>query len=260
MNEKAILAVSFGTSHPDTRKVTIDAIEARIKKEFPEYPFYSAWTSKRIIKKLLERDGIRINTVTEACERMLADGVREVVVQPTHILNGYEYDLLVKEVRHFKHKFEKIVFSKPLISGQDDIEKIIELFGNEFSYLEEGEALVLMGHGTEHFANTAYAALEYAFKDKGLKNVFVGCVEGYPDINCVRKLLKEYGPSKVFVTPLLIVAGEHAKNDMAGEEEGSWKNLLRSDGYEVECIVRGLGEYEAVRDLFAEHLKAAMNS
>lgn len=253
--KKAILVVSFGTSYEETRKKTIDCIEQEIQNAYPEYRVYRAWTSKMIMKKLKVRDGVHVMNVCEAMEQMEKDGIEEVIVQPTHVMNGYENDRMTEDVKAYSSHFSRVVIGAPVLTCVEDQVKIIEAVAENLPVAED-EALVLMGHGTEHFANSIYAALDYQFKDMGYPNIFVGTVEGYPELDNVKKLLKKSGLKKVALAPFMIVAGDHATNDLAGDEEDSWKSVLKSEGYEVRCILKGLGEYPQVRSLLVDHIAA----
>ena len=257
--KKAVLAVSFGTSHNDTREVTIDAIEKDMQAAFPEYPLYRAWTSKMIINKVNKRDNVHIDTVKEAMERMRADGITDVLVQPTHVINGIENDIMKEEALSYRENFHSISFGDPLLTSEQDNREVIEAVAVEFSHLKEDEVLVLMGHGTTHYANSIYAALDYTFKDRGHKNIFLGTVEAYPSMDSIMKLVKEYDPSKVVLAPFMIVAGDHAKNDMAGDDPESWYSQFKDAGYEVEAVIKGLGEYPGIRKILVNHLKALEN-
>lgn len=257
--KKAVLAVSFGTSHNDTREVTIDAIEKDMQAAFPEYPLYRAWTSKMIINKVNKRDNVHIDTVKEAMERMRADGITDVLVQPTHVINGIENDIMKEEALSYREDFHSISFGDPLLTSEQDNREVIEAVAVEFSHLKEDEVLVLMGHGTTHYANSVYAALDYTFKDKGHKNIFLGTVEAYPSMESIMKLVKEYNPSKVVLAPFMIVAGDHAKNDMAGDDPESWYSQFKNAGYEVEAVIKGLGEYPGIRKILVNHLKVLEN-
>lgn len=253
--KKAILVVSFGTTYEDTRKKTIDVIETQIANHFKEYNIYSAWTSKMIIRKLKERDDVHINTVTEALEQMAADGVQELIVQPTHIMNGIENDMMKEDVLQFREQFGDIRFGAPLLTTDEDNRKVITCLMQEFGSIDKEEVLVFMGHGTTHYANAVYAALDYTFKAMGYSNVFVGTVEAYPSLETLLSLIQEYGAKKVILTPFMIVAGDHAKNDMASEDKESWRCQFEEAGYLVECIVKGVGEYQGIQELFLEHIR-----
>ena len=255
--KKAILAVSFGTSHNDTRKVTIDAIERDMQEAFPDYMLYRAWTSKMIIKKLKNRDNVHVFTVREAMEQMKKDGITDVLIQPTHVINGIENDLMKEDALAYRDDFHSITFGDPLLTSAEDNLAVIQAIADEFSGLAQDQVLVLMGHGTTHYANSIYAALDYTFKDKGCKNIFLGTVEAYPSMESLMRMVKEYNPSKVVLAPFMIVAGDHAKNDMAGDDPDSWYSQFKAAGFEVEPVIKGLGEYTGVRSLLVEHLRVA---
>ena len=255
--KKAILVVSFGTSHEDTRKVTIDAIEEAIGAAFPDHRIYRAWTSKMILAKIEKRDHIHYDNVKEAMDHMAQDGITDVIVQPTHVMNGVENDLMKADVLAYADRFQSVKFGDPLLTTEEDNEYVVKAITDALLVKDEETALVLMGHGTEHYANTVYAALDYRFKDMGYENVIVGTVEAYPGMEQVLKQLEKSAPKKVMIAPFMIVAGDHAKNDMAREEEDSWKNIIGAKGYQVETVLKGLGEYKSIRNLFVEHVKKA---
>lgn len=254
--KKAILAVSFGTSHNDTRKLTIDAIEDDMRTAFPDYKLYRAWTSKMIIKKVNTRDHVSIHTVKEAMEQMKLDGITDVLVQPTHVINGIENELMKEDALTFREYFHSISFGDPLLTSEQDSLNVIQAVAEEFSSLQQDEVLVLMGHGTTHYANAIYAALDYTFKDFGYKNIFLGTVEAYPSMETLLKMVKEYNPKKVILAPFMIVAGDHAKNDMTGDNPESWYNQFQAAGFQTEAVVKGLGEYAGIRRILVNHLRA----
>lgn len=256
--KKAVLVVSFGTSHEDTREKTIDVLEQRIAEACPDSRMYRAWTSGMIIDKLRKRDGYEVDTVEAAVRRMLADGVTQVTVQPTHIVNGIENDRMKRDVLVYGESFERIRFGTPLLTEELDSERVITGMMEAFAELAPDTALIFMGHGTTHYANAIYAALDYKFKDMGYPNVFVGTVEAYPSLETLKRMVKEGGYRRVILTPFMIVAGEHAKHDMASDDEDSWKCQFEAEGLEVTCVMKGLGEYEAIRRIFQEHAKAAV--
>ncbi|SHJ62754.1 sirohydrochlorin cobaltochelatase [Paramaledivibacter caminithermalis] len=257
-NKKAILVVSFGTSYADTRKVTIEACEEKIAKAFPEYDVRRAFTSQIIIDKLKKRDNIIVDNPTEAFTKLRNEGFSKVYVQPLHVINGAEYDDLVNEARVFEEEFDKLVLGRPLLTSIDDYRKVVAALSEEMPERADNEAVVFMGHGTHHDANAAYACLDYVFEDEDEKNVFVGTVEGFPELDTVIKKLEKNNIEKVTLMPLMLVAGDHAQNDMAGDEEDSWKMILKGKGYEVDTILRGLGEFSKIQDLYIEHLKTAI--
>lgn len=251
--EKGILVVSFGTSHLDTMEKTISVIEREISERFQEYRVYRAFTSGMIIRKLKRTENLAVDTVQEALNRMKEDGIEDVIVQPTHIINGVEYDRMMKELMENMFLFRRIRVGKPLLSSVDDYKKSIHAVMAE-TQLEDDEVLVLMGHGTDHHANSAYPTLEYTFHALGYNQVLVGTVESFPELKNVMAKLEISGKKKVVLMPFMLVAGDHAKNDMAGEED-SWKSELEDAGYEVRVIMKGLGEFEGIRKIFTEHLE-----
>lgn len=253
--KKAIVVVSFGTSYEKTRKETIEVIEKEIAQSYPQIPLFRAWTSKMILKKILKRDGLKIFTVKEVLEKLKEEGYREVVFQPTHIINGIENDCMQEEAREFENAFENISFGNPLLTSTEDMQTVVDIIAEEFADMDEDEALVFMGHGSEHYANCVYAAMDYMFKEKGYGHIFMGTVEAYPELCHVIEQVKKAGYKKVKLAPFMLVAGDHAINDMAGEEEDSWKNQFRQAGFKTECLLKGLGEYEGIRSLFLKHAK-----
>ena len=253
--KKAILVVSFGTSYADTRKKTIEAIENRIQDAYPEYVMRRAWTSKMIIRKLKDRDCYHVDTVEEAMERLAEEGFQQVFVQPTHVINGIENEQMIRDALAFESRFETIRFGAPLITSEEDSCQVIEALIEEMGQVPSDTALVYMGHGTTHYANTVYAALDYRMKDMGYSNVFLGTVEAYPSLDTMKKRLKEGGYEKVILAPFMIVAGDHARHDMASDREDSWKYCLEKEGYKITCVLKGLGEYPGIQNLFIKHIE-----
>lgn len=261
VNDTAILVVSFGTSYNDSRDITIGAIETAITSAFPDYDVRRAFTSQIIIDILGERDSLEIDNVTEALDRAVADGVKELIVQPTHLMNGYEYGDLAKELTAYVDKFDKIVLAEPLLTSDSDFEAVIKAITEKTASCDDGEtAICFMGHGTEADSNAVYAKLQKMLTEGGYENYYVGTVEAEPTLDDVIAALKENGNyKKVVLEPLMVVAGDHANNDMAGEEEDSWKTILTNEGYEVTCIIEGLGQIPAIQDVYVEHLQNAIS-
>ena len=253
---EAILAVSFGTSCEEAQGA-IEAIEHTLGEAFPGIPVYRAWTSGMIRRKLLRTQGVAIDGVAEAMERMFRDGITDVLVQPTHIVNGIENDQMKEDALAWRDRFRSLAFGAPLLTSQSDFRQVVEAVAQEFSRLPKEEALVLMGHGTTHYANSVYAALDYQFKDMGHPNICLGTVEAYPSMESLLNMLRAARPRRVVLAPFMIVAGDHARNDMAGTDEESWKCRLEREGFPVSCVMKGLGEYPAVRQMFVEHLREA---
>lgn len=256
--KKGLLVVSFGTSVHKTREKTIDAIEQALQEAFGEFTCYRAWTSKFIIRKLRERDQIQIDTVTEAMERMFKDGVTDVLVQPTHVLNGIENEQMIAEVSACQGWFRSVCIGTPLLAGEEDVADVAEAVAEEFSWLPQEEALVLMGHGTSHEANEIYAALDHCLKRMGHDNMFLGTVEASPSLLNLMERVQAYGAKKVTLAPFIVVAGEHALHDLSGEGADSWKSQLEDSGYQVRCVLKGLGEYPKIRRLYVKHAEGAL--
>lgn len=250
-----ILAVSFGTSYADTREKTIGAIENAIAAAHPDYEVRRAFTSQIIINVMARRDNIKVDNVNEAMDRLVADKVTDLVVQPTHIMNGFEYDEMIAAIKPYESKFARIRYGRPLMSQDRDFTEVSQaLIENTRQYSAAADtAVVFMGHGTEHNANQVYTRLEGLLKNAGAGHYFVGTVEAEPTLEEVIAGIKSLNVSKVVMLPFMIVAGDHANNDMAGDEEDSWKSILEAEGYEVTPVLRGLGEYPKIREIFARH-------
>ena len=256
-----ILMVSFGTSYNDSREITIGAIEEDVQAAYADWEVRRAFTAQTVIDILDKRDGLKIDNVVEAMERLVADGVKKVVIQPTHIMNGYEYDDVMAEIAPYADRFEAFAVGAPLLTHEQDYEKVIAaLLANHEHAGSTDVALVYMGHGTEHFANAAYSQLENMMHADGYENAFVGTVEGFPALDNVLAKIAAYGAQKVVLAPLMVVAGDHANNDMAGDEADSWKTAFTAAGYEVECVLEGLGQNSAVRALYVEHVQDAIEA
>ncbi|WP_195276803.1 sirohydrochlorin cobaltochelatase [Anaerotruncus rubiinfantis] len=253
--EKVLLVVSFGTSYNDNRDLSIGSIENALQSAYPDYEVRRAFTSQIIIDKLKERDGLSIDNVTQAMDRLVADGVREVVVQPTHVMSGYEYDDVVAEVTPYADKFDSFKLGQALLIDDADYDELISVITEETKdYNADGTAIVFMGHGTEHEANATYAKLQEHLAKADYGNYFVGTVEAAPTLEDVLGPVKGSGATKAVLLPLMIVAGDHANNDMAGDEEDSWKSVFEKEGFEVECVLKGLGQYPGIQRMFVAHV------
>ncbi len=257
---KAILVVSFGTSYGSSREKTIGAIERKIAESFPSHEVRRAFTSRRVIDRLAGRDGLSIDDVERALRRLAADGVGEVVVQPTHVIKGFEYEKMLKAAAALSGEFDAVRTGFPLLSSESDFaEAAAGLMAELPQKDEEDTAVVFMGHGTEHAANAAYGRLLDKFRALGLTNVFIGTVEGPPSIKEVMGKIGAKAYGRVVLLPLMVAAGDHAQNDMAGDGEESWKNIFRKAGFEVGCVLKGLGEYEGIRAIYVRHVREALD-
>lgn len=256
-----ILVVSFGTSYNDSRDITIGAIENAIQEAYPDYQVKRAFTSQIIIDKLKERDGIEIDNVTEALDRAVNDGVKTLVVQPTHLMNGYEYTDLLDELDTYKDKFDKIAIGDPLLTSDEDFKAVVQAITSETSSYDDGQtAICFMGHGTEADSNSVYTKLQETLTSEGYENYYIGTVEATPSVDDVLAAVKEKNYTKVVLEPLMVVAGDHANNDMAGDEDDSWKTVFQNAGYQVECVLKGLGQFESIQNIYVDHVKAAIDS
>ena len=264
VNNKGILVVSFGTLHQETCAKTIGAIEDDLAKAFPERRFYSAWTSEFIIKKLKEKHGIHRDSVSEALMRMKEDGITDLLVQPTHLLDGFENKKLEDLLQENAGLFETVRFGRPVLDSQEDAQRLAEVIAGEIysnNISDSKTALVLMGHGSANDpqANAVYMRLQECLTAMGLGEIVVGTVEGSPSLDDALALLDKNCAeiNKAVITPLMIVAGNHAVKDMDGDQEDSWKNILRSKGFEVTTLIKGLGEYAGFRNMLIVHAVSA---
>lgn len=255
--EKAVLVVSFGTSVSEARERTINRIEEEIASSFSDCRIYCAWTSRVLIEKLFRRDGIRIPTVEEAVRQMLSDGIRYVIIQPTHLINGIEYERMKAQIQAYGRDFAAVSFGDPLLATAEDQKQAIRAVMEEFRDLAEDEALVFMGHGTVHEANAVYAALGGLLDAMGYRNVFMGTIGERPAVDALLERLGQLGLKRVVLAPFMVVAGNHALHDMSGAAENSWKSRFEAAGFQTVCVLRGLGEYAGIRRRYVAHAKEA---
>ena len=281
IGEKELLVVSFGTSFNDSRVADIKSIEDALQAANPDWSVRRAFTAQIIINHIQARDGEKIDNMEQALERAVANGVKQLVVQPTHLMHGAEYDELMEAVDAYKDKFESVKVAEPLLGevGADasavntDKKAVAEAITAEavktagFDTLdaakEDGVAFVFMGHGTSHNAKVSYSQMQAQMKDLGYENVFIGTVEGKPEETACENVIaavSEAGYTKVVLRPLMVVAGDHANNDMAGDDDDSWKSMFNASGKfeSVDCQIAGLGEIEAIQNLYVAHTAEAM--
>ena len=283
IGENEILVVSFGTSFNDSRAEDIGGVEKALQAAYPDWSVRRAFTAQIIINHVQARDDEKIDNMDQALERAVDNGVKNLVVQPTHLMHGAEYDELTEAVENYKDKFESVKIAEPLLGevGADetaineDKAAVAEAITAEavktagFDSLdaakEEGTAFVFMGHGTSHTAKISYSQMQAQMEQLGYENVFIGTVEGEPeDTACeaVIEKLKDAGYKKVILRPLMVVAGDHANNDMAGDDDDSWKSQFEASGAfdSIDTQIAGLGEIDAIQQLYVAHTQAAIDA
>ena len=283
IGQKEILVVSFGTSFNDSRVKDVKSIEDALQEAFPDWSVRRAFTAQIIINHVQARDGEAIDNMEQALDRAVANGVKELVLQPTHLMHGAEYDEMMDALDAYRDKFEKIAVAEPLLGevGSDatvinaDKEAVAKAvvadtaadggFADAAAAAEQETAFVLMGHGTAHVAKVTYSQMQTQMEKLGYDNVFIGTVEGEPEetaCEAVIEAVKAAGYKNVILRPLMVVAGDHANNDMAGDEEDSWKSMFQDAGCfdSVTAQIAGLGSIEAVQDLYVAHTQTAIDS
>lgn len=283
IGENELLVVSFGTSFNDSRATDIKGIEDALAAAYPDWSVRRAFTAQIIINHVQAREDEHIDNMDQALERAVKNGVKKLVVQPTHLMHGAEYDELCEALAQYEDKFEQVVVAEPLLGevGQDEVtlnndkETVAKAVVSEavavggFDSLDAAKdantAFVLLGHGTSHKAKVTYSQMQNQMSELGYENVFIGTVEGEPEETAVENVIEEVaaaGYSNVVLRPLMVVSGDHANNDMAGDEDDSWKMLFVNSGKfaNVDTQIMGLGRIDAVQKLYIEHTKAAIES
>ena len=283
IGENELLVVSFGTSFNDSRVKDIKGIEDALQAAYPDWSVRRAFTAQIIINHVQARDGEKIDNMQQALDRAVANGVKNLVVQPTHLMHGAEYDEMMEMIDEYKDKFESVAVAEPLLGevGADaavinaDKEAVAKAvtaaavkdagFDSLDAAAEEKVAFVFMGHGTSHTAKVSYSQMQTAMQTLGYDNVFIGTVEGEPEETACENVIeavKAAGYTKVILRPLMVVAGDHANNDMAGADDDSWLSQFQASGdfESVECQIAGLGEIEDIQQRYIEHTKAAIDS
>ena len=258
--ENELLVVSFGTTSAESRRLNIESVERAIGEAAGEdWQVCRCFTSQTIINIIARREGCRTDNIAEALERAEAAGVRNLAVQPTHLMKGLEYDKLCRILEGYADSFGKVAVGDPLLTSDDDFKRVEKALTEWTAEYDDGKtAIVFMGHGTEADSNGVYAAMQELMTEDGHDNYFIGTVEAEPSLEDVLALVKEGSYERVVLEPMMVVAGDHANNDMAGDEDGSWKRAFEAEGYEVTCLLRGLGENEDIQNLYIEHLKKAL--
>ena len=283
IGENELLVVSFGTSFNDSRAEDVKGIEDALAKAYPDWSVRRAFTAQIIINHVEARDDEVIDNMQQALDRAVENGVKNLVVQPTHLMHGAEYDEMTEAINGYKDKFESVAIAEPMLGEvgddatviNDDKKAVAQAITDEAckeagfdsmdAAAEAGTAFVFMGHGTSHTANITYDQMQTQMENLGFKNAFIGTVEGKPEDTACDKVIekvKEAGYKNVVLRPLMVVAGDHANNDMAGDDEDSWKSqFVASGNFEnVDTQIAGLGRIEAVEQLYVDHTKAAIDS
>ena len=283
IGENELLVVSFGTSFNDSRAEDIKGIEDALAEAFPDWSVRRAFTAQIIINHVQARDDEKIDNMQQALDRAVANGVKNLVVQPTHLMHGAEYDEMVEAIDAYKDKFESVSIAEPMLGEvgddatviNDDKAAVAQAITDEAvkeagydsmeAAAEDGTAFVFMGLGTSHIANVTYDQMQTQMEKLGFTNAFIGTVEGEPeDTACdeVINKVKDAGFKKVILRPLMVVAGDHANNDMAGDDDDSWKSMFEASGNfdEIDCQIEGLGRIDAVEQLYVAHTQAAIDS
>lgn len=251
--------MSFGTSYARTRTLTIEAAEKALAAAFPEFELRRAFTSAAIIRKLRQRDGIVVNSLGEALQQLAEEGADQVLVQPTYMMPGLEYDGMRAEALSFRTSFRKLVIGRPLLQSFADCRELAQiLLEKTCAYEAPDTAVIWMGHGSEHPGNAIYAAMQEAFLSLGHPRQLVGTVAGTPALSDMLRQAKALGVSRVVLQPMMLVAGKHALSDMTGQQEASWKNQFCRAGFRVECVLEGVGQYPEVQAIIVRHAMEAM--
>lgn len=282
IGENEILVVSFGTSFNDSRAADIGSVEKAIQKANPDWSVRRAFTAQIIINHIQARDNEKIDNMEQALERAVSCGVKNLVIQPTHLMRGAEYDELVEAVNGYKDKFENIAVAEPLLGkvgnsasviNQDKKDVAVAItaeavktagFASLEAAAEKGTAFVFMGHGTSHSAKISYSQMAAQMEELGYENVFIGTVEGEPEETACENVIeavKDAGYTKVVLRPLMVVSGDHANNDMAGDDEDSWKSMFKASGAfeKIDCQIAGLGRIPAIQQMYVDHTDAAVS-
>ena len=260
IGENELLVVSFGTSFNDSRVADIKSIEDALQEAYPDWSVRRAFTAQIIINHVQARDGEYIDNMDQALERAVSNGVKNLVIQPTHLMNGLEYHALAEQTEAYAGAFEQMVLGEPLLTSEEDFQKVIEAIIQDTADCGDGQtAVCLMGHGTEAQSNQVYDKLQKMLWESGYADYYVGTVEAEPSLEDVLEAVRKGSYRRIVLQPLMLVAGDHANNDMAGSGEGSWSRAFEEAGYKVECRIKGLGELKLIQDVFIEHARTAMD-
>lgn len=258
--KRALLVVSFGTTYQQTREVTLEAAERDFAEAFPDRDVFTVYTSRTVKRILKKRDNIDIFNLEEAFAHLIKCGYQDVLVQSLHIMNGSEFHIIAKKVAQVRNEFSNIYLGPALLTRQEDYAATIEAIKPTFPAATADSAVVLMGHGSHHPSNAAYSMLENMLKRTVDGHIMMATVEGFPAFDDMLLDLKKTDVKHVTLMPFMIVAGDHAINDLASDEEDSWKSQLQAAGYDVTVYLHGIGELAAIRQIFVEHAKDALTA
>lgn len=250
---RSILVASHGTTHLEAVARAIKPCEDAIARKFSGYNINRVFTSDLIIRLLRERKDLEALNFKGALEELFARRIEEVAVQPLHIIPGADYHQLAKALNNFKDNFKRIGLGQPLLFKEADYFQVAGILKKEMPDLLSNELVILMGHGTSHPANSSYALLDYVFKDMGMEKFYIANLEAYPGLDQILDNIRELEIGKIYLAPFMLTAGSHAKKDLAGTGD-SWKNILIAEGYQVEVIMKGLGEYPDIQKMFADKI------
>ncbi len=258
--KKEILVVSFGTSYPQPRENAIGGIEKAIEAAFPEYQVRRCLTSEIVLAHILRDEKIKFDNPKRALDQAVADGVKELIIATTYVMDGREYHKFMGFLSTYRDRFETVRCTGPLMENKDDISSVIKAVRELTAEYDDGTTgIVLVGHGTDVSANKVYGQMQEQLVAVGLSNYIIGTIEAIPAYEDVLKRLEEMGASRVVLVPLMVVAGDHALNDLAGEEKNSWKTRLTSAGYQVQVIQRGLGELDNIQQIYVRHVRKTIS-
>lgn len=254
-DSRALLVVSFGTSYPDTCERTIGAIERELAAAFPERTLYRAWTSGHIRRRVEKDQGIVIDDVAAALDRMLIGGVTDVLVQPTHMLDAQENRAMTETLQEYEGRFERMRIGKPLLSDAGDISEIAAVLPRLFPEAGREDLVLLMGHGSPESDNTIYLKINEELVTSGHSNIRIALLNAHPILEDILPEIEEMAPGKILLAPFMVVAGAHARRDLDGDKPTSWKQILK--GYQTEIVLKGAGEYPEIRKIYVRHAKEA---
>lgn len=259
MTKRGILTVSFGTACLNSLDLEIGAVERAVCACFPEYEVRRAFSSEIVIRKLKDRYGMQTDSLNEALQRAALDGFQSLIVQPLYLADGYEYTKLKNTLKEYRNLFEHVALGSPLLACDEDVRAAARAVAQRTAEYDDGKtAVCFMGHGSAAREESVYEKLRFCLSEEGYENYYIGTMKAVPSFDDMRKRLREHGGyRKIVLQPFLVTAGSHARTDMAGVNENSWKNMLEREGYDVRCLLEGLGRIPAIQRMYVSHVKKA---